>query len=135
MLVASIAISCNTPAQKVENAQADVVDANKDLEKANAEYTADIESYRNATAEKIATNEKSIADFKARTDMEKKDAKAEYKKKIADLEKRNTDMKKKMDEYQEQGKENWETFKTEFNHDMDEIGNAFKDLTVTNVKK
>ncbi|MFN0047523.1 MAG: hypothetical protein ACKVOU_00200 [Cytophagales bacterium] len=43
-------------------------------------------------------------------------------------------MKKKMDDYKEDGKENWEKFKTEFNHDMDEIGNAFKDLTVKNVK-
>lgn len=43
-------------------------------------------------------------------------------------------MKKKMDDYNMDGKENWEKFKTEFNHDMDELGQAFKDLTVNNVK-
>jgi ribonucleotide reductase alpha subunit len=32
-------------------------------------------------------------------------------------------------------KDNWETFKTEFSRDMDELGNAFRDLTVKNTKK
>ena len=39
-----------------------------------------------------------------------------------------------MDEYKADGKENWEKFKAEFNHDMDGLGSAFKDLTVKNVK-
>ena len=39
-----------------------------------------------------------------------------------------------MDEYNQEGKENWEKFKTEFSHDMDELGKAFKDLTVKNTK-
>ena len=42
-------------------------------------------------------------------------------------------MKKKMDDYKAEGKEQWEAFKTEFSHDMDELGQAFKDLTVKNV--
>lgn len=32
------------------------------------------------------------------------------------------------------GKEKWGTFKTEFNHDMDELGKAFNNLTVNNIK-
>ncbi len=40
----------------------------------------------------------------------------------------------KMNDYKANGKENWEIFKKEFNHDMDELGKAFKDLTVKNVK-
>ena len=43
-------------------------------------------------------------------------------------------MKQKMADYKEEGKEKWETFKVEFNHDMEELGNAFKDLTVKNTK-
>ena len=39
-----------------------------------------------------------------------------------------------MDDYKETGKENWLIFKMEFNRDMDELGQAFKDLTVKNVK-
>ncbi len=43
-------------------------------------------------------------------------------------------MKIKMDNYKEDGKEKWEAFKSEFSHDMDELGSALKDLTVNNVK-
>lgn len=126
--------SCNTPAEKVENAQTNVEEANKDLDVAQEEYLTDIANYRKETAEKIAANEQSVAEFKERIKNEKKTAKADYEKKIAALEQKNSDMKKKLDDYKEEGKENWEKFKTEFSHDMDEIGKAFKDLTVKNVK-
>ena len=39
-----------------------------------------------------------------------------------------------MDDYKADGKDKWETFKAEFSHDMDELGHAFKGLTVKNVK-
>ena len=50
------------------------------------------------------------------------------------MEQKNTDMKKRMDEYKADGKEQWKKFKAEFSRDMDELGQAFKDLTVKNVK-
>jgi len=40
-------------------------------------------------------------------------------------------IKMKMADYEEDN--NWEEFKTKFNHDMKELGNAFSDLTVNNV--
>jgi len=126
--------SCNSPSKKVENAEDNVKEANQDLDKANAEYLADIESYRKEAADKIAANNRSIAEFNVRIENEKKDAKADYKKKIAALEQKNSDMKKKMDEYKAEGKDKWEAFKIEFNHDLEEIGKAFKDLTVKNVR-
>lgn len=133
-ITSTLILSCNSAEKKVENAQTDVVDANKDLEKANEDYMAEVAAYKKETAEKIAANEQSIIEFNARIATEKKDARVAYKQKIAELEMKNTDMKKKMDDYKEDGKENWEKFKTEFNHDMDELGKAFKDLTVKNVK-
>ena len=129
-----ILTSCSTPAEKVVNAENKVTDANKDLDKANTEYLADITSYRKETADKIAANDKSIADFNARIANEKKDAKADYKNKIDALEKKNSDMKKRMDDYKADGKDKWEIFKIEFSHDMDGLGKAFKDLTVKNAK-
>lgn len=133
-ITGAILTSCNTSAEKVENAQNNVTEANKDLDKANKEYLADIENYKKETADKIAANDQSITEFNVRIENEKKEAKADYKKKIAELEQKNSDMKKKMDDYKAEGKEKWEIFKTEFSHDMDELGNAFKDLTVKNVK-
>jgi hypothetical protein len=125
---------CNTPAQKLENAQNNVDAANQDLDEANQEYLADVEKYRKETADRIAENERSINEFNARVESDKQEAKEDYRKKIMALEQKNSDMKKKMDDYKIEGKEGWEKFKTEFSHDMDEVGQAFKDLTVKNVK-
>lgn len=134
LMVGAIAISCNTPSEKVAIAKSDVEKAIDTLDKANEEYVSDIERYRKETADKVDANQKSIAEFNARIENDKKEAKADYKKKIAELEEKNSDMKKKMDDYKANGKDNWEKFKAEFNHDMDEIGKSFKDLTVKNVK-
>lgn len=126
--------ACSSPTKKVEDAKTDVAEANKELDEAKAEYMADMEKYRAETAERIAANEIIIKDLNARIANQKKDAQVKYKQKVAELEQKNRDMKKKMDDYKQDGKENWEKFKTEFNHDMDELGKAFKDLTVKNVK-
>jgi hypothetical protein len=126
--------SCNTSAEKVENAQDKVIEANQDLDQANREYLADIENYRIETANRIAANDESIAEFKTRMEHQKKAVKADYRKKIAELEEKNKEMKQRMDNYKEEGKEKWQIFKTEFSHDMDELGKAFKDLTIKNVK-
>ncbi|MDP2089552.1 MAG: peptidase M23 [Flavobacteriaceae bacterium] len=124
-ITGAILTSCNTPAEKVDNAEKNVVKANKDLDKANQEYLADVEKYRKETADKIAANDKSIAEFKARIAHEKKDAQVAYQKKIAVLEQKNSDLKKKIDAYKAEGKEQWEKFKIEFSKDMDELGTAF----------
>jgi len=39
-----------------------------------------------------------------------------------------------MDDYTEEGKEKWESFKREFNHDMEELRLALMDLTQNNTK-
>lgn len=133
-MTAAVATSCSSPAEKVETAQENVNDANADLAKANQEYLTDIENYRKETAAKIIANDQSIAEFKKRSDLQKKEAKEEYNKKIAALELKNREMQAKMDSYQASGKDKWESFKTEFNHDMEELGKGFNDFTVNNVK-
>jgi len=127
-------MSCDSPAQKVENAENKVSDANEDLNKANEEYLADVEKYKKETADRIEANNKSIAEFKARKALEKKEAREAYNDKIYSLEQKNSDMKKRLDEYKAEGKDSWSKFKEEFSRDMEELGKAFKDLTVTNTK-
>jgi hypothetical protein len=134
--ITAIAIlgACNSPSKKVENAQINVEEANKELDEANVAYLVEVDTYKADLNQKIEANNKSIAEFNARVDKDKRQAKADYKNRIAELEQKNTDMKKRLDEYKESGKENWEKFKTEFNHDMEELGNAFRDFTVKNTK-
>ncbi len=54
-----------------------------------------------------------------------------YKQRIERLEQKIADLKTRMNEY-EKNQTGWESFKREFNHDMDELGSALKDLTVDN---
>lgn len=133
-LAGIILTSCNSSSKKVGEAQDAVIEARQDLDAARKEYLADIENFRKETASRIAANDRRIAELKANIAHEKSEARADYKKKIADLEQKNRDMKKALDEYKEEGKENWERFKAEFNHDMDELGQAFKDIGIRNTK-
>ena len=48
--------SCASSEQKVENAKVEAVEAAANLNNANEEYMADLESYRKATNETIETN-------------------------------------------------------------------------------
>ncbi|MEI6900112.1 MAG: peptidase M23 [Bacteroidota bacterium] len=134
LVLAAYLSGCNSPTQKVENAQENVVKANQDLDQANKEYLADMDAYRKETAVTIATNEESLKEFKARIAHDKAAVRADYDKKIADLEKKNSDMKKKLDDYKADGKENWMKFKEGFNQSMKEMGQAFKDLTAKRSK-
>lgn len=140
-IASAMMIGCNTPAQDVENAKEDVKDANEDvkdanedLDKANQAYMAEVDTFRLQVAEKVAANNKNMAEFKVRVANEKADVKLEYEKKIAELEKKNSDMQMKMDNYKVEVKDDWKTFKNEFNRDMDEIGKAFSNLTKKNEK-
>jgi predicted small secreted protein len=115
---------CNTPAQKVENAEKDVEQAEEDLAEAEREYLADLESFRKQHATQTLSNEQMIAELKSRVAKEKGAAKAAYTRRISELEQKSLDMKNKMAEYNEHGQENWKSFKNEFSRDMDELGQA-----------
>ena len=129
-MTSGLFVGCNTPAEKVENAEQKVIEANKELDLANAEYLADIEAYRIETAKRIASNDSTILAFKAHMKLEKKEAMDDYEEQLAELEQKNSDMEKEMDEYNGDGKDKWEIFKESFGRDMEELGEAIKDLTV-----
>ena len=130
----SILGACNSPSKKVENAQTNVNEANKELDEAYVAYLVEVDTYRKEATEKINANNKSIAEFNERIAKEKSAAKADYQKKIAELETKNSDLEKKLTDYKDDGKEYWEKFKTEFNHQMTDLGEAIKGLTIKDKK-
>ena len=77
---------------------------------------------------RISANEKRINEFKKKLITSSEKFKAKYENKILTLEQKNIELKKKINEYQYEGKDNWEEFKLEFNNDMDSIGNAITDV-------
>lgn len=122
------------PDKKSEKARENIKEGKKDLKIAQKDSVTEFKKFKKESEEKIAANEKSIVDFKTKIAKEKKETRAANEKKIAKLEQKNVELKKKLESYKEGDKEKWDKFKTEFNHDMDELGKALKDFMVKNTK-
>jgi len=142
LLGGTILTGCQTPTQKVDNAKVTVQDAKQDLKDAQKDANAELQKI--ATAEewkifksesevKIKDNEIRIAELKVKIAKPGQIFDDIYANKINTLEQKNSDLRIKMDAY-EKSQSDWEKFKQEFNHDMDELGQALKDLTVDNKK-
>jgi predicted PolB exonuclease-like 3'-5' exonuclease len=138
LLTGSMIISCEPSSSRVENAREDLKEATTDLKEAKKELVMalkdSMQQYRKDSQEMLSQYEKNLIEFRAKIASEKRENTAEYNQKMAVLEHRNKELKKKLDDFQDEGKDKWESFKAEFNNDMDELGKAIKDLTVNNVK-
>jgi len=129
--VVLISSGCQSSADKFNTEQKEI---NDKLATANEALKDSIQQFKKEYEQKIINNEKIIADFKVSISKQKKKDRALYEKKLADLEKRNRDIKTRLQDFKDVEKDKWGVFKKEFGHDMDELGEAFKDLTVNNVK-
>jgi hypothetical protein len=123
--------SCQSSAKKVEEAKENVTNANHELIKARQDS---IQQFKQESAREISNSEKRITEYKVKIAHENKALKAKHEKKLAELEQKNNDLKTKLTNLKEDGSEDWKKFKSEFSHDMDELGKSLKDLTVKNVK-
>lgn len=89
-----------------------------------AAYKADVEA-------KIDANEKRIAELKAKINKPGKLLDKARAERIEALEQRNRDLRAKITGY-ETNKTDWEKFKEEVNHDLDELGKAIEDIFTDN---
>lgn len=137
---AAIFTNCESSAQKADNAQAKVEDAKADLKDAQKDANAAVQKaasaeewavFKSETELKIKNNETLVTELKAKMKSSGKTLDAMYAKSIEALEQRNKDLNARLIAY-DKSQSDWESFKREFNHDMDELGQAFKDLTVNN---
>ncbi len=76
-----------------------------------------------------------IAEFKERVKTQKADAKADYEKKVEELNRKNSDLKMRLDNFKFDSKTKWEAFKFELNQDMEELGTAINDFMGKDEKK
>jgi hypothetical protein len=134
--------SCQTPAEKVEKAQDNVATAKQELKVEQkdssmaAVKTANADEWKafKATAElKINNNKIRIEELKQKMKTTSKTMEPVYEKRIDSLLQRNADLSTRMYNY-EKGKTDWESFKSEFNHDLDGLGKALKEFTFDNKK-
>lgn len=131
--------SCNSQSQKIENAEDNlqdkkeaVIDAKIDLTQARQDSVTEFQQFKTEFQNQIIANEKTIAGLKVSIADASQEDKALYEKKLAEMEEKNNDLKVKLAEYKEEETDQWKTFKLEFKRDMDELGKAFSDFTVSN---
>jgi len=140
LMAGTIFTGCQSTSQKQDAAQDKVKDARQDLNEAKQ----DAAEIRLATAEewtifsrdadvKIRDNEVRIAELNVKAKNPGVTFDEAYSKRIANLEMQNKVLRTKLTAY-EKNQTDWDSFQREFNHDMDELGKAFKDLTVDNTK-
>lgn len=131
---------CQSPQQKADSAQTQLEDAeqklvdakqNKTVADQNAVDEKEWEKFRIDTESKITANEIRIAELRQKKKNADPKLAAVYTERIDTLEQKNMGMRTWMYDY-ENSKTDWALFKREFNHDMDELGKALKDVMVDN---
>jgi hypothetical protein len=139
-IAGTIFTGCQSSTQRQETAQVKVKEAREDLNSAKKEANEadqvvataeEWKTFRSESELKINANEVRITELKAKMNKPGEILDPLYSKKITTLEQQNKDLRAKLFAY-EKSQTNWESFKREFNSDMDAIGDAFKNLTVDN---
>ncbi len=134
LVACSIFTSCNSSEKKVDNANENVQEAKENLQEAQKELNAEYPAFKKDAEEKIAANEKRIDELQAKINKPGKSPLDEMRKKRIDtLKEKNAELRTRLYNYEIE-RSDWETFKREFNHDMEGIGDAFKDLGKDNTK-
>ena len=133
-LFTAASVGCGKSSSKDNENKTGVEKAEEDLAEAQRDYLVQSKAFAAESYLKISANEKLIAELRLRAVIMDKTARLEYERKLEIIELQNKEMKDRADNYDESGEAKWNSFKREFNHDMDELGNAFKDLVEDNSK-
>jgi len=142
LFAANVLTGCQSSDQKVKAANDKVQVAQQEL--AIAQNIANVETQKAVTAEELKTfkleteltvknNEVSIAELKLKMRKSGSAMDELYAQRIDTLEMRNKGLKDRFTSY-EKSQSNWENFKFEVNHDLDEIGRVLKELSPKNTK-
>lgn len=139
--------SCESPEQKTGDAfelvreekmmAKDSFLAEKEITKAPAkvevimknESVDEWKKFKLEIEKKILINENKIKEIKGIPDSNTK-----LYRQVSTLEKNNNYLRRQLDEYNEEMKVQWESFKVKINHDVNEIGIELQDLQVNNKK-
>lgn len=142
ILAGTFFTSCKSNSEKEADAVEDVVEATDDLNKVTDEVNqdnitkandAEWQAYKMEANKTISENETRITELQTAMKKPGKTFDDAYKKSIEALVDKNTALKTRITDY-ENNQTDWDTFKREFDSDMQGLGQAFKDLTVNNKK-
>jgi hypothetical protein len=126
LLAGTLFTGCESAAQK------DETNAEQELKEAQRVATAEEwKAFKIETEAKIAKNEIRIGELRVKLNQPGTTFDNSLANRIDNLEQKNKDLRIRLGNYG-QNQSNWDSFKREFNHDMDELGKALADFTVNN---
>lgn len=130
--IISLFVSCK-PSAKEEAAQENVDKAKEDLSQARKEANQEEwQNFKNDMNATIDANDAKIAQLKMDMKDKGKSANAAYDRNIDTLKAKNERLKLKMNKYKNDANSDWQSFRTEFSHDVNDLGTALKNFTVNN---
>lgn len=139
LLTITVLSSCQSSNNKnaqegAQKAKSELVDSKMNFHEIRLDTINNFEQFNIEAKKLLVAQEKNIAELKAYIAKEKTGVKQDYEKEMVALENKNKELKKNLAEYKDAGQEKWNKFKKEFNRDMNELGKAFKDITVNNIE-
>ncbi|MBP4142193.1 hypothetical protein J3S90_10305 [Flavobacterium sp. P4023] len=141
-IVATVLVGCQDKSKQEAEAKENVENAKENLDDAKAELSdarraateQEWQTFKDSTNATIKQNEIRIAEMKAELKKTGKTIDSEYSKNIQELEEKNKEIKNKLEVYKNDTNSDWQSFKKEFRHDMDDLGQSLKNFTVKDKK-
>ncbi|MEX2484061.1 MAG: hypothetical protein WED10_05870 [Brumimicrobium sp.] len=121
-------VSCSSPTEKVKKSEDKVAKAKEDVKKSKIEHKADLELFRKETERKMVQNDERIAEINAIIINSNNEERKNYEKQISLLGHQNEILKVRAKNYKLDSKDDWETFKSEFNQDMYELQESLRNF-------
>jgi hypothetical protein len=128
LIAGTMTTACQSQVEKNDAAQKSMQEPQGAQKGVTAE---EWQTFKSQSETKIQENETRIAELKAKLQKSGEAMDEQLDNKIDVLEQKNKDLKAKIENF-ELTKGDWESFKSEFNHDIDALGQSLKDFTVDN---
>lgn len=137
LAVGTMFIGCKTAAQKNVAKKENVIDAKADLKTAQNEVkiqkAVNAEEWTSFKAEskiRVADNNTRIAELKAKSNQPGSAKDEMLAKRIAALEEKNRAMDISLETFENSKSSDWQSFKRDFNQNLDDLGKALKSIVV-----
>lgn len=129
----SMFTSCTSPSEKVEAAQdsANIANENLSIAQQNEAEAEEWKTFKIEANVTIKQNELKIAELRVKMHKSDNSLSAVYQTRIDTLEKSNEDLKVRISTY-DKNHSDWATFKKDFNKDLNDLGQAIKDVSTNN---
>lgn len=132
VVTGTLLTGCNSSADRDghshEGMEEGMDDASDAMHEIGHDASRSVSEFRHDAEMKIDEYEASMADLRVKMANEKAENKAAFERKLSQLEQKTKEMKSRLKEYKETGEDEWTTFKTEFERDLDGVGTSISNF-------